>query len=204
HDLQLIGLMAVILTVVTTVRTAQHDRRQRSTVLHYNLGDRLSQFNERQRICQILLGSEKVWRVNAQRSTADSKGNADADSHWSRNEVMIGRGRPSCIEANVEIWSIDAGHLKLYFFPDFLFVFQSGKYATVSYESLTAQVLETPFIEHSSLPRDARIAGYTWKYPRIDGGPDPRFGRNRQLPIAMYGLLILTSSDGLNICLQCS
>jgi len=204
HDLQLIGLLALVLTVVTTVRAARYDRKQRTTFLHYDLGDGLPGFAEKQRICQVLLGSEKVWRVHTQRSTVDSEGNPATVARWSRKEVLIGRGLPSCIETNLEIWRIDAGSMKLYFFPDQLLVFQNGKYTAVPYESLTPQVLASPFIEHSSLPRDAHIVGYTWKYVRIDGGPDQRYSGNRQLPIVMYGLLMLTSSTGLNIWLQCS
>jgi len=204
YDLQLIGLFAVILTVATTVRAAKYDKRQRTTFLHYELGAGFSQFAEKQRICQILLGSEKVWRVHAQPSAMDPKENVETGTRWSRKEVVIGRGLPSCIDTNVDIWRIDAGSLKLYFFPDYLFVLQNGKYTAVPYESLTPQVSASPFIEHSSPPGDARIVGHTWKYIRLDGGPDPRFKRNRKLPIAMYGLLTLSSSSGLNIWLQCS
>ena len=202
HDFQLIGLIAVMLTVVTASRAAQYDKKQRTTFLHYDLGDGLARFAEKQRICQLLLRSDKVWRV--QQPALDQKTQAGADSPWSRKEVAIGKRPPPCIETNVETWGIDAGSMKLYFLPDYLFVLRNGRYDAISYESLTAHVSVSPFIERSSLPTDASIAGYTWKHVRSDGEPDRRFYNNRQLPITMYGLLILDSAGGLNIWLQCS
>src|SRR4029453_11543759 len=60
------------------------------------------------------------------------------------------------------------------------------------------------FIEDGSLPHDSVVVGYTWQFVRRDGGPDRRFNNNRELPIAAYGFLELTSATGLNIHIQVS
>ena len=200
RDLQILGLLTAVLAAVATTFAAQFDKKERTTVLHYDLGDDLSRFVERQRICQVLLRSVTVWRVHTKPST--SEGDAETDSLLGRREVAIGRRVPPCIQTNIEVWCIDAGSTSLYFLPDGLFVLQDGTYSAISYESLTAHVFVNPFIERSNVPRDANIVGHTWKYLRADGSPDRWF--NRQLPIAMYGLLILSSQSGFSIGLQCS
>ena len=200
RDLQVLGLLAAVLAAVTTTFAAQYDEKERTTQLHYDLGDDLFRFVEKQRICQILLRSVRVWRVHTKEPA--SEGDAETDCPWGRREVAIGRRLPPCIEANIEVWGIDAGSTKLFFLPDCLLVLQDSRYRAISYDSVTAHVFVSPFIERSSVPRDANIAGYTWKYLRADGSPDRWF--NRKLPIAMYGLLVLNSSSGFSIFLQCS
>ena len=177
---------------------------QRTTLLHYDLETQDCIFAERKRICEILFALKRVWRVNSQQSTSDWKRNAGATSLVGRKEVFIGRSLPPCIETNIDVWGIDAGNIKLYCFPDYLFVLQNERYGAIPYESLTAHCSVDRFIEDSSVPSDANIVGHTWQYVREDGGPDRRFNNNRQLPIALYGLLVLKSSSGLNIYLQCS
>ena len=68
----------------------------------------------------------------------------------------------------------------------------------VSYENLSVEVTQTQFIEDGSVPGDAKIVGYTWKYVNKDGGPDRRFKDNRKLPIALYQELEFSSATGLN------
>jgi len=146
----------------------------------------------------------KVWRLIRQQSTLDWKRNAGAGTLISRKEVFVGKMSPPCIETNVEVLGIDAGGTTLYFFPDYLFVLQNGRYGAIAYESLAADFSSPRFIEDSSAPGDATIVGHTWRFVRKDGGPDRRFNNNRQLPIALYGEVALSSISGLNIHLQCS
>jgi hypothetical protein len=60
------------------------------------------------------------------------------------------------------------------------------------------------FIEEQGVPSDATVVGQTWKYVNKKGGPDKRFKGNRQLPIALYEEIHLTSPTGLNEVLQVS
>jgi hypothetical protein len=200
----ILGVICVIATAVVAVFAAHYDRTQRITSLHYDLGDHLPKFVERQRICKTLSRSMKVWRVTTRESTSDWKRNAGAGSLVGRKEVLIRKAMPPCIETNIEVWGIDLGSTILYFLPDFLLVLQNGRYGGIGYESLAADFSSTRFIEDSYAPGDATIVDHTWQYVRKDGGPDRRFNNNRQLPIVMYGVLILTSASGLNIHLQCS
>ena len=194
HDLQILGLIAVIVATVTTVLAAKYDKRQRTTYLHYDTKHPFAVCRETRHLSGFAAFCKSV--------ASSSQHSTGANSLWGRKEAVIGTRRAPCIQTNIEVWGIDAGSTKLYFCPDYLLVLQNGTYAAIAYESLTAHVSVGPFIEHSSLPKDAHIAGYTWQHVRADGRPVRWF--NRRLPITMYGHLVLISPDGLNICLQCS
>src|SRR5205085_10647069 len=62
----------------------------------------------------------------------------------------------------------------------------------------------TRFIEDAGVPQDVQVVGTTWQYVNKNGGPDRRFSNNRQIPVAQYGLLKITSRTGLNIHLHVS
>lgn len=54
------------------------------------------------------------------------------------------------------------------------------------------------------VPVDATVVGQTWKYVNKKGTPDKRFKDNKQLPVALYEEVHLTSATGLNEVLQVS
>ena len=151
------------------------------------------------------LGSaERVWRVISESPTYDWKRNAGANKLLQRRPVVVGSLVAPFIRTNVEVYGIDLKSLKLFFFPDQIFVFQDGKYGSVSYESLEVQASSTRFIEDGAVPKDSQIVDHTWRFVRKNGGPDRRFNNNRKLPVVRYGLLELISSTGLNLHLHVS
>ena len=48
------------------------------------------------------------------------------------------------------------------------------------------------------------MVDHTWRYVNKDGSPDRRFKHNRELPIAAYDALSLSSISGLNELVYCS
>ena len=59
-------------------------------------------------------------------------------------------------------------------------------------------------MEDGYVPRDAKVVGKTWQYVNKDGGPDRRFSNNRQMPVALYGALLIDSGPGFRLELQTS
>ena len=194
-----------LFSFMLTLTAHKLDQRRRTTSLFYELGGELAaRFSNVQKACETLSRANKIWRVESRQGTWDWKRNAGASSLITRLNSSLSRIVPSCIETNVQIWGIDAGTVKLYFFPDNLFVFQNGQFGAVSYKSLRLDCSPLRFIEDSVVPQDAQIVDYTWQYVRKDGGPDRRFSNNRKLPIALYAHLEVKSTTGLNIYLQVS
>lgn len=193
------GIFAPFLLAIGLVCTwmvYKGDQLKWITPLFYEFEeDAAHRFLAIQRSCENLARSERIWRVEAQ---------ADAASLILRRPITVGRLNPPFIATNVDIWGIDMGVLKLFFFPDYLFVFQQGLYGVVSYNSFIVRYLSTRFIERERVPQDAEIVDYIWQHVRKDGSPDRRFTNNPRIPIALYGLLEITSATGLNIHLHVS
>lgn len=96
------------------------------------------------------------------------------------------------------------GRQTLYFFPDRVFIFDSGRVGAVSYPNLQVAVSPTRFIEDARPPGDAKVVDKTWKYVNKRGGPDKRFKDNRELPVCLYEEVTLCSATGLNEVIQLS
>ena len=108
------------------------------------------------------------------------------------------------VKTNVEVPTVSVGRQFLAFMPDRLLVFDPVGVGAVGYRDLNFEVRRTQFIEDASVPGDAKVVGYTWKYVNKKGGPDKRFKDNRQLPIAPYDELLISGASGLNEMLQVS
>ena len=87
---------------------------------------------------------------------------------------------------------------RLELYPGFLMMRETrGEFALIEYRETTLDVSPCRFIEEGRVPPDAETVGYTWKKANKDGSRDRRFNDNRQIPIALYGDLSLTSPAGL-------
>jgi len=114
-----------------------------------------------------------------------------------RTPITSEAGSPPYFQCNVSIPSLPCGRQTLYFLPDRILVFDSGGVGAVLFEQLTVGSAEQRFIESESVPSDARVVDKTWTYVNKKGGPDRRFSNNRELPVALYESLLLTSNSGL-------
>ena len=63
---------------------------------------------------------------------------------------------------------------------------------------------QTQFAGDGDVPADAQVVDRTLLYVSKNGTPDRRFSNNRQLPVALYSQINISSSSGLNIALESS
>jgi hypothetical protein len=102
-----------------------------------------------------------------------------------------------CYKVNIKIPLIPAGKQKIYLFPERVLVFDSKNVGAISYSDLNFDIFESRFVETERVPSDAKVVDRTWRYTNKSGGPDKRFKDNKELPVALYEGLVLTSSSGL-------
>ena len=143
--------------------------------------------------------SEKMWQYLDARTTGDFKRNAGAGT-------LVNRARVSGIDAdkkpsrffltNIKVPNLRLRNTDLYFFPERLVVKRGSEFAAIFYKHLSINSQPSRFIEESSVPSDAEIVDYTWKYVNKNGGPDKRFNNNRQLPICLYSNYTISSRTG--------
>ena len=192
--------ITLVVGLVSTEKIRKKDTLRLTTPLFYELDEAaIARFSAMQKACETLSHALRIWRVETNQPTFDWKRNAGASSLITRKLINVEHQQPPCIATNVDVWSINVSNYRLFFFPDYIFVWQDGKYGAVSYESLDISFSSQRFIEDASVPGDANIVDYTWRYVNKKGGPDRRFSNNRQLPIAQYGLIELRSSTGMNL-----
>jgi hypothetical protein len=148
--------------------------------------------------------SALVRRVDAHGATHDWKRNAGAGALVDSTDVRLASGLPPRVTSNITVPVLPAGRQTLYLFPDRILVRDGGRYGAVAYADVAAETAITRFIEERATPHDAQQVGTTWRFVRVDGGPDRRFNNNRQIPIYLYGQLDLASASGLRSRFHCS
>jgi len=181
------------------------DELRKTTVIFYELEPEAgTTYQHLHDAFDSLRGSAGLWQVGAQGAVRDAKYHAGASTLVRRQSIRPNKGPVPFLKTNVEVPTLSLGRQLLAFMPDRLLVFDAVGVGAVGYRDLNFEVRQTRFIEASSVPGDAKVVGYTWKYVNKKGGPDKRFKDNRQLPIALYDELRILSASGLNEMLQVS
>jgi|SRR5579871_704125 len=183
----------------------KHNQERRTSRLFYELDDaQQHKYGAVQGAFNYLAKSHRVWRIEGQSATADWKRNAGASSLVRRKPITVGCSNPPLVQTNVVVPCITVGHVRLFFLPDVILFWERGSYGAIGYDDFTIEQGFTRFIEEEQVPADATVVDRTWRYVNRNGGPDRRFNNNRELPVAQYGVLVLSSSRGLNIHLNTS
>lgn len=153
---------------------------------------------------EILAESDKKWQIVQEVQVMNKKANAGAGRNVKRIACKIAKSLPFYINTNVDVIQIKLHKEILLLLPDKVFIIRKGKVGLVNYEDVNIQISQTEFIEIEPIPRDAIVIGSTWQYVNKSGAPDKRYKDNKELPICRYGVVSLTSDDGLNVELQFS
>ena len=173
--------------------------------LDYHFNDESkTEYNERLNAWFILNDCRKLWQIIAQRFNVNRKVNAGSGRTVSRECIKIRKRSPFYIETNLDIITLKLKRETLIFLPDMLIVAKKTKVGAISYSDVQISVRPVEFVEYQRVPKDADILGYTWKYVNKNGSRDRRYSNNYQLPVCQYGKVLITSSQGLNVELQCS
>lgn len=146
----------------------------------------------------------KMWQIIQSATVTNQKVNAGASRHINRINFRFIKKSPFYIKTNIDILQMNLRKEKLVLLPDKILVIRGLKVGAVEYSNVKIEVASTRFIENAGVPRDAQVIDYTWQFVNKDGSPDRRFKSNRRLPVCLYGVLYITSPDGLNIEIQCS
>jgi hypothetical protein len=157
-----------------------------------------------QQALKHLSAAQRIWRVESTVSTSDLKRNAGASTLMRRNLVYVSTSNPRHVETNVAVPCIELGFGKLFFLPDIVLSWETGRFGAITYDDLGVKQYTSRFVEDGELSADTLVVGKTWRYVNRNGGPDKRFNNNALLPIVQYGALSLNSSQGLNIHQQIS
>ncbi len=147
----------------------------------------------------ILSNNDKLWRISSSVSVYNTKYNAGAGNNVDRKNATITDKLPWFIKTNIDIYGIYMGTQKMFFTPDRIIIFKRyGKAFGCKYNDMHINVENTEFIESLRVYSDSEVVSTTWQYANVDGGRDLRFSNNRQIPVCRYGILKLSSPNGIN------
>lgn len=143
------------------------------------------------------------WHISASAKVYERKYHAGASALVERKSTAVKKTAPPFLKTNIETISIGVGKQTMYFFPDRVLIYESGKVGAVGYDQLKVSCSQTRFIEETA-PSDAQVVDQTWRYVNKNGGPDRRFSNNRMLPICLYDEIHFASATGVNEIIQAS
>lgn len=204
---ELIWLAAIVVVLAIPLVIAAHlwDVMRKTVVLFYDFDREMQRaFESLHESFNHLRKAHATWNVHATADVYDRKRNAGASAVIERKAIRLSCDAPPFVKTNIPVPKIPAGRETLYLFPDRILVFTSSGVGAVAFRDLRVDRSQTRFIEDGHVPRDAQVVDHTWRYVNKDGSPDRRFNDNRQLPIALYEELNLTSGSGLNEVFQYS
>jgi hypothetical protein len=186
-----------ILFLIPTYLIYRKDLKRKTTPLFYEFADDYSEqkFHDSIAAFSSLAMTKSAWRLKSKVAVSDWKRNGGSNSTHNRHRSKVGKLNPNLLKANVEVWGVDAGSIKLYLLPDRFFIFQDGVYSAIPYSEVKTSLDNLEYVEREAVPSDATVIGKTWKFVRRDGGPDRRFNNNRQWPIVKYGVVAFSSPN---------
>lgn len=149
---------------------------------------------------ELLTQSKKKWDFTSSKRNNMIADRTSASESVTRSEISISHKNLPIIrstEPALCFHNMNGGDL--YFYPGFLIVYESkAKFDLINYVDLSVTYRDQQFIETETVPDDSRVVGHTWYKVNKDGSPDRRFSDNYQIPIALYGQVVLTTKTGLN------
>lgn len=193
-----LGILAVFIGVVLWVRW--RDKMRKLTVLFYEPDAASNElYSALASGLQHAAGAVKLKSVANTSQYGDTKYSAGASEGVKFASASLFLGQAPGVVANVDVPILKAAKTLLAFYPDRVLAFQGKAVGAVSYQRLQAASVATRFIEHESVPSDARVVDRTWQYVNKKGGPDKRFKNNRELPVCAYNQFNLSTPNGLDI-----
>lgn len=189
--------------VVASVWLRWRDKVRRTVVLFYEVeGPQQAGYQRLVDTFERARQAKAAWHIvasGAVRTTYQYKVNAGATSIENRIPLTRSLNPKPHISANIAIPTLSAGGRSVYFLPDRVLIKDGKTYVDVAYPALRWSCHVERFIESGTVPSDAEVVGWTWKYVNKNGGPDRRFKNNQKLPVMAYGRIVLQSAGGLNV-----
>ena len=149
---------------------------------------------------------KKIWNVLEQKKIVRVAERRIADTAVTRTPVLFRLGSCDLME-----WDKTVPHLQnetggdMYLYPGFI-LYRASKeaFALIDFCDVSLKFVSTEFTEPDILPADAKVIGKTWAKSNKDGTPDRRFANNYQIPVVLYGSLLFSTQDGLDVRYLCS
>lgn len=194
-------IAGLILFAILLAWLFKKDKERGAMEIYYEMDDQMASIYEQaeNRFSDFRKCSRK-WQYIRTQNTIDWKRNAGAGTLISRIPVATIAAHKSparFLKTNISIPYIKLRDTELFFLPERLLIRKGGKFAATFYKNLEILSENNKFVESGSVPSDAKIVDYTWKYVNRNGLPDKRFNNNKRMSICLYTEYAIKSKTGI-------
>lgn len=137
--------------------------------------------------------SDAVWDITNE-EWHDGKSDRSGVSYVTeRSDAFFEKSHLWYIDSDIEsMFFYNANGRDFFIYPSFMITDTDKKFKFVSMSNLNVLCKQTKFLESESVPDDAEIVGYSWKYVNNNGTQDKRFKDNVQISVTRYAELELS------------
>lgn len=194
-------LLAAVVMLTWCFYLYRIDQKRKTIEIYYTFDEQVTELHKQFLQCfKTFASSSKIWQSLHISATGDKKYHGGASLLVSR--VAVGGIHTHKVpllhlKTNATIPCIVLKNTELYFFPERLIIKRGNKFGAAFYKNISIEQAQSNFIESETLPSDAVVVDYTWKYLNKSGGPDRRFSDNQRLPVCRYSEYTFKSDSGL-------
>jgi len=147
---------------------------------------------------------KQLWQVTSIIHVKDEKSNAGYPVQYNRIPIAAKYKQPFYLNTNALVIQIPLEKEKIIILPDLYLIISKRKLGIIKSSDVKITTDTVQYPEKDTLPEDANVLEYTFRYVNQDGTPDKRYKDNDKLPICQYGAITLSSERGLNLLIHTS
>ena len=115
------------------------------------------------------------------------------------DELKFGKAKILGLNSSSEFCYIQSNTVKIYFLPNMILAYQNKKWIGIEYSDLTTTYQAASLFRLKQETSDSKLIREGWTYENKDGSRDKRYSPNFPGYYYEYGLVKLTSNNGLKL-----
>jgi hypothetical protein len=185
-------IVAGIAVLSTVLATLLHRRAKCSALVYGDEEETTSRLEILHKAVAALRSADFVWSV---REASAQNGLVARPPTLSRTKIGgDAPPLPRYLRTNITPAALHLSDGTLYFFPDRLFVWHSGRFSAVDYQALQVQFRRATFLEREKQPPDSTVESQMRR----------KYSDDSTIPVLFYGLVEIDASPALQVKLMTS
>lgn len=162
-----------------------------------------SEPNVHSKLCNFFVAinsCKDLYHVKGATSGLRARTNAGSTQNLQMDRIKVLRDPVAHIKSNIICFFVRLKGLEVYILPDITIIVKNRKNIKVIATSTIRVHYHTQnVIWRKRVPADSVVVGKTWQNVNNDGSRDRRFKDNYQVPICRFGVLEISSPEGLHL-----
>lgn len=179
-----LGIISPYLLIVpfAAIFMCYYMQEYKSVKLNYKMSKEEQEiFLQSMPVFKKIMKSKKISWAKSKSKVIESRYEAGAGQIWDTVQCYISKKMPFPFEGNIKVWSVKADDESITFFPDKILIIDGDDVSAIPNSNVEYEYEDFDFIEHESVPKDAKVVDHTWTYVNNDGSRDRRFKHNKKL-----------------------